>query len=183
MRPTIQLPERMELEQVVLVKPRFAHANALFSWASDPEVTRYLSFRPHQHIDESYRVLCRWIQAWEASEGRLTPGRTLVFLLQRQATAVGSLSVYASRYGFELAYALARSHWGQGLMPRAVRGLAEWLLARGAVRVFATAHVANRPSHRVLEKAGFVREGRLQKYFYFPNLGTYADGYLYARVR
>ncbi|NPA26861.1 MAG: GNAT family N-acetyltransferase, partial [Chloroflexi bacterium] len=168
MRPTIQLPERIELERLVLVKPQFAHADALFGWTSDPEVTRYLSFRPHQSIDESRRLLCRWIQAWEESEGRLTPGRALVYLIEMDATAVGSLSVYAARYGYELAYALARSHWGKGIMPHAVRGLTEWLLAHGAGRVFATAHVANRPSHRVLEKAGFVREGRLQKYFYFP---------------
>jgi len=176
------LAETIPLSRLTLTKPRLEHAPALFAWASDPEVTRYLSYRPHQSLDESLGQLRRWTRAWAESEGVLLLGRTLVYMIEVEGKAAGSLSVFADRYGLELGYALARPYWGRGIMPEAVRGLAEWLLERGAHRVFATAHVENAASHRVLEKAGFLREGKIQKYFFFPNLGTYADGYLYARV-
>jgi len=62
--------------------------------------------------------------------------------------------------------------------------VADGLLAWGAWRVFATCHVENVGSQRTLEKAGFEREGRMRRYFTFPNLGPEpADGYLYARVK
>jgi len=178
----IRLPASLPLPGLILRRPRPEDAPALFSWASDPEVTRFLSFAPHRDLDESLGVLRRWVRAWAEREGVLAPCRSLTYLIEVEGKAVGSLSVHADRYGLELGYALARSHWGRGIMPSAVRGLTEWLLERGAHRVYATAHVANAASHRVLEKAGFLREGRIWKYFYFPNLGERADGYLYARV-
>ncbi len=176
------LPAALSLPGLRLRRPRPEDAPALFAWASDPEVTRYLSFAPHRDVDESRAALRRWARAWAESEGLLLPCRTLAYLIEVEGKPVGSLSVHWSRYGLELGYALARAQWGRGIAPRAVRGLAEWLLAHGAHRVYATAHVENAASHRVLEKAGFVREGRLSRYFFFPNLGAYGDGYLYARV-
>ena len=178
----IRLPAELFPPGLRLRRPRPEDAPALFSWASDPEVTRYLSFAPHRDVDESRAALRRWARAWAESEGLLLPCRTLTYLIEVEGKPVGSLSVHRARYGLELGYALARAHWGRGIAPRAVRSLAEWLLAHGAHRVFATAHVENAASHRVLEKAGFAREGRLKSYLFFPNLGAYGDGYLYAQV-
>ncbi len=179
----IRLPATLPLSGLTLRRPQLEDAPALFSWASDPEVTRYLSFPPHPSLEESLAVLRRWVRSWAELEGRLAPCRPLAYLIEVEGKAAGSLSVQAERYGLELGYALARPYWGRGIMPRAVRGLTEWLLKKGAHRVYATAHVENAASHRVLEKAGFLREGRIRNYFYFPNLGERADGYLYARVR
>ncbi len=179
----IRLPARIEGEGIVLRVPRLEDAPALFSWASDPEVTRYLSFAPHRSLEESLAVLRRWEKAWAQTDGELRPCLPLAYLIQAGGEAVGSLSAVRLRYGYELGYALRRARWGQGIAPRAVALLADWLLLAGAVRVTASAHVENAASHRVLEKAGFSREGRMRRYFFFPNLGAYGDGYLYAKVK
>jgi len=175
----IRLPASLPLSGLILRRPQLEDAPALFSWASDPEVTCYLSFPPHPSLEESLAVLRRLERSWAELEGRLASCR----LIEVEGKAAGSLSVRADRYELELGYDLARPYWGRGIMPRAVRGLTEGLLKKGAHRVYATAHVENAASHRVLEKAGFLREGRIRNYFYFPNLGERADGYLYARVR
>lgn len=58
----------------------------------------------------------------------------------------------------EVKYALAREHWGKGLATEAVRGIAEYGgSAHGLKRIIATTAPQNVASHRVLEKAGFVR--------------------------
>lgn len=183
----MRLPRRIESERLLLRPPEPGDLDFLFGLMCDPEVVRYLGFRPVETLEDERRVLERWLESWQHSDGELPaypPEASLTYLLQTRAgAAVGTLSVASTRYGYELAYALARSAWGRGYMPEAVRAVSDRLLEHGAWRVFATCHVDNTGSQRVLEKAGFEREGRMRRYFTFPNLGPEpADGYLYAKV-
>lgn len=64
----------------------------------------------------------------------------------------------------EIAYELAPRFWRQGITGRAVRAaLDHGFGAMRLSRVEATVMVANEPSIRLLEAAGFVREGRLRE--------------------
>ena len=63
-------------------------------------------------------------------------------------------------------YRVAHAHWGLGVATRAVRAAAEAVFAAWPwlLRLEAVADVENPASQRVLEKAGFVREGVLRQY-------------------
>ena len=62
----------------------------------------------------------------------------------------------------EVAYDIDPSHAGRGIATACCRAVARWLLEeRGFVRVQATALDTNAGSQRVLEKSGFLREGKL----------------------
>ncbi|GAB4407325.1 MAG: GNAT family N-acetyltransferase [Bacteroidia bacterium] len=79
----------------------------------------------------------------------------------------------------ELGYWLAEPFWGQGIMTRVVQemvgyGFRHWDIDRVFARPFGT----NIASQRVLEKAGFVLEARLERTL-FKN-GSYLDEYIYA---
>ncbi|MCG2592746.1 GNAT family N-acetyltransferase [Ramlibacter sp. XY19] len=51
-------------------------------------------------------------------------------------------------------------------------------------RVHAACDVENRPSQRALEKAGFMREGRLERFTVHPNISPEPRAcYMYARCR
>ncbi|XP_075477469.1 uncharacterized protein LOC142518561 isoform X1 [Primulina tabacum] len=82
--------------------------------------------------------------------------------------AVGSISVTPNSEGCraELGYVLAFEHWGKEIVTRAVKMVAsnifkEWPELK---RLQALVNVENKGSQRVLEKAGFLREGVLRKY-------------------
>lgn len=69
-------------------------------------------------------------------------------------------------------------------MSEAVAALADTALERGFFRVQASCDVENRPSQRTLEKAGFVREGRLERYIVHPNISAEPRGcFMYAKCR
>ncbi len=59
-----------------------------------------------------------------------------------------------------------------------------WTLPRLA-RLYALCHPENAASVHVLEKCGFLREGRLRSYLVFPNLGSLdpSDVLVYGLVR
>jgi RimJ/RimL family protein N-acetyltransferase len=63
----------------------------------------------------------------------------------------------------ELGYWLFVHARGRGVATRAVRALAEHAFANGIFRVEAHVRLGNIPSERVLERAGFAREGVKRK--------------------
>ncbi|GFP84046.1 putative ribosomal-protein-alanine acetyltransferase [Phtheirospermum japonicum] len=84
--------------------------------------------------------------------------------------AVGSISVTPNssndRCRAELGYVLAYEHWGKGIATNAVKFVVssifqEWPYLE---RLEAYVDVSNKGSQRVLEKAGFLKEGILRKY-------------------
>lgn len=82
----------------------------------------------------------------------------------------------------EIGYALTTPHQGQGLMTRALGELVRDLFSRTAIeRLEARCAVGNGASARVLEKLGFVREGRLRRYFRLG--GERVDNFLYALLK
>lgn len=81
--------------------------------------------------------------------------------------AVGGVGLHPrvdiERCSAEIGYWLGKAYWGRGLATAAVRSLTAFAFEHlGLLRVFALPFEENRASARVLEKAGFVREGLLR---------------------
>ena len=111
---------------------------------------------------------------------------TTFFAIAVDGEAVGgiglSLRSDVERVSAELGYWLARAHWGRGIMSAAVRAFTlDRMDAHGLTRVFALPYARNMASARVLEKAGFVCEGRLRRAVVKD--GEIQDQLMYAFVR
>jgi [ribosomal protein S5]-alanine N-acetyltransferase len=90
------------------------------------------------------------------------------FAIEVDGEAVGSVSLTPGhdieRVSCEIGYWLGREHWGCGVVKEAVRlATTHAFAALGVRRVFAVPFARNAASHRVLEKAGYVREGALRR--------------------
>ena len=75
--------------------------------------------------------------------------------------------------------------WGRGYMPEALSALTALALEREDIfRVQAFCDVENVPSQRALEKAGFFREGRHERFFVHPNVSAEPRPcYMYAKCK
>ena len=81
----------------------------------------------------------------------------------------------------EFGYWLAKVYRGRGIMPQVIQVFARHAFSRlGLHRLYATPFSFNSASHRVLEKAGFQREGVLRSLY--RKDGCYLDAVLYARL-
>ena len=68
------------------------------------------------------------------------------------------------RKNAELGYWLSEPYWGLGIMTRTIKEIVERAFDTFDIdRIYATPFETNIASHRILEKAGFTLEARLQK--------------------
>lgn len=79
----------------------------------------------------------------------------------------------------EMGYWLAEPYWGKGIITEAIKRMVNYGFVNFSVnRIFARPFGSNKGSQRVLEKAGFVLEGRFAKTVY--KNGRYEDELIYA---
>jgi ribosomal-protein-alanine N-acetyltransferase len=174
-------PEQFETERLSLRKPRMDDAPAIFaSYAQDPEVTRYMTWRPHKNVEETYRILELMLKFWDEENSY-----SYVISLKHSDSVIGMISMHPDGFKVGLGYVLARPHWGKGNMPEAARVITNWLLGQPDIyRVFAVCDVENLASARVMEKAGMIREGILHRNSIHPNVSDEPrDSYIYAIVK
>lgn len=161
-------PERLYTERLVLRRPRPEDAEAIFeAYAQDPEVVRYLTWRPHRSVEETAAVLERAARDWEA-------GRAFRYVLarRREDRAIGMVELRPDGHRLELGYVLARRYWNRGYTTEAVQAVVLWALSQPFIhRVWAVVDVDNRASARVLEKVGMRLEGVLRRWSVHPNVG------------
>lgn len=176
------LPECLQTARLILRPPRTGDAPALFeSYTRDPEVTRHLVWKPHQTVSDAERFIRICIEAWK-DEIR-TP--YVLALHERQDSPIGMLDARDTDTALEFGFVLARKYWGQGLMTEALRMATRTALECERIyRVCASCDVDNIASQRVLEKSGYLREGRLARYTVHPSLSHEPrDCFIYARCR
>jgi RimJ/RimL family protein N-acetyltransferase len=168
-------------ERLVLRPARLDDAPAIFdAYCQDPEVTRYLTWRPKQAVQEIESFLLSCVDARRG--GTRWPW---MLCLRGSDQPFGMIEMRMDGHAGELGYVLARSRWGRGFMPEAARAVTRHALAQPHVfRVSAVCDVDNTASARVLEKIGMQREGRLKRYIVHPNVSDEPrDVFLYAVTR
>jgi ribosomal-protein-alanine N-acetyltransferase len=164
MNPT----EIIETERLLLRKPAAADADEIFRrYASDPDVTRYLSWPTHRHIAATQAFL-EWSDAdWE----RWPAGSYLVFERADPSRLLGGTGLSFQTPTIAVTgYVLARDAWGQGFATEALQAMVKLARKTGVKRLVAICHPDHRPSARVLEKCGFLLDELRRDQFEFPNL-------------
>ena len=174
-------PETIRTDRLVLRRPVEADATAIFDgYARDPEVVRYLMWRPHANIGDTRAYLGFVQRGWDSAT-------ELVWAITRRGEdrLIGMIAARPRGFKCDLGYVLARAHWGQGIVAEAGRAVVDVVLADPDMcRVWAVCDVHNRASARVMEKLGMQLEGVLRRWVVHPNVSPEPrDALCYARVR
>ena len=172
-------PDRIAGPRLVLRPPMPDDAGALFQRvARDPEVTKYLQWTPHADVAATRRVITEKLNVSDDE-------KTWAIALRHSDDVVGLTSCRRSvPHSVEIGYCLGRRWWGKGYLPEVLDLLLTALESDpGVYRVWATCHVDNERSVRVLQRAGFKLEGRLARHAVYPTIGPEPqDSLLYAKA-
>jgi RimJ/RimL family protein N-acetyltransferase len=174
-------PEQFETARLYLRVPGLDDAEAIFNlYAQDKRVTRFLTWKPHESIEETKEFLETCVRSWE--ECSAFPW---VLIDKELDQLIGMVEVKFDKHRAQLGYVLARQFWGAGYGTEAAGLVVDWAIAQPKIfRVWAVCDVENLPSARVLEKTGMKREGTLKRWLYHPNFDKKPrDCYVYSIVK
>jgi ribosomal-protein-alanine N-acetyltransferase len=174
-------PQEFETARLRLRVPELDDAEDIFNlYAQDKQVTRFLTWKPHDSIEETRRFLERCIGVW--ADCLAFPW---VIEARDSGQLIGMIEVEFDGHRAELGYVLAKAFWGAGYATEATTLVVDWAIAQPDIyRVWAVCDVENLPSARVLEKAGMKREGTLKRWLYHPNSDKKPrDCYVYSIVK
>ena len=136
------------------------------NYAHDPDVTRYLMWRPHKNLDAAKEWLKSNIGSWDMD-------KSLAFSIWHRKTGqvIGMIGISIDGFTATFGYVLAKPYWNRGIMTEACRPLIKEILGRKEIwRVQAFHDIDNPASGKVMEKLGMKYEGTLEKYNIHPNI-------------
>jgi ribosomal-protein-alanine N-acetyltransferase len=170
----------LEMERLILRKMAPSDAEAVFAYASDPEVTRYVIWETHRSIEDS-RAFLELESSKRESGGE--PEWGIVYKGDHRLIGTcGIVSWDPDHARAELGYVLSRDYWGRGLMAEAVRAVISFGFQRMNLnRIEARCTAENAASARVMEKAGMTHEGTMRQREVIK--GAYRDVKVYAILR
>jgi len=154
---TIQT-ERLILRRFVLEDAQAMYGN----WASDPEVTKYLTWPAHTSPEISSLVLTDWVANYAK------PDFYQWAIVSRElGQPIGSISVVHGDDRVEMAhigYCIGRNWWHKGIMSEALSAVMEYLFDQvGINRIEARHAPENQHSGDVMKKCGMKYEGTLRQ--------------------
>ena len=152
----------LETDRLILRRFKPEDAEHMFNnWASDTEVTRFLTWKAHSDVNVTRELLKEWISRYTD----LTYYNWIIELKENHQVIgnISAVKVNEKTEAVDMGYCMGKAWWGKGIMPEALRRVIAFFCEEVGVNRIAACHDVNNPkSGRVMEKAGMKTEGVLR---------------------
>ena len=155
--------QTIETERLILRRFNTGDTEAMFrNWASDPEVTKYLTWPPHASADVSRKVLEEWIPSYE-QDNYYQWG---IVLKENGDEPIGSIAAVSMNDDIDMVhigYCIGKDWWHQGIMSEALKAVMDFFFDKvGANRIESRHDPRNPHSGMVMKKCGMRYEGTMR---------------------
>lgn len=144
--------KELETKRLRLRKLTENDAPKIFNgWANDPEVTKFLTWEPHETVATTQAILTSWLVAYQDEQ-------TVRYGIESKATdeLLGMIDVVKFWDGSPVVgYVLGKQYWNQGYMTEAFGAVVAYLFELGYPQIFIEAENNNIGSNSVIKKNGF----------------------------
>ncbi|MBR6524822.1 MAG: GNAT family N-acetyltransferase [Clostridia bacterium] len=174
---SLSLMPRIETDRLVLREMKMRDAASLFSYCSDPAVSRYVLWDTYKYPSQARD----YIRSVRRQYRQGFPGTFAIELKEtgRLIGTVGFMWINPEHRSCEVGYSLSRREWNKGYATEALKALNRYAFNDLHLnRVEAQYDVMNPASGRVMEKAGMHYEGTLRQRL--NNKGRFVDVNIYA---
>ena len=148
----------LETERLLLRPLRVTDTEDMYAYAKDPEVTRYLLWRPHPDMQYTRSYL-----EYLAGRYRIGMHYEWAVVLKEEKRMIGTcgfVTIDCTHKRAEVGYVLNPAYRGRGIMPEALTRVLQFGFTMLSLhRIEARYMIGNEASLRVMEKVGMQREG------------------------
>jgi len=151
--------QTIETARLILRRAVREDADLMFrNWASDPEVTKYLTWPTHETVEISHQIVDLWISEYEK------PNFYQWMIVPKNiGEPIGSISVVSLNDRIEeaeIGYCIGSRWWHRGIVSEALTAVIGYLFTEVGMNRVAAKHDLNNPhSGGVMRKCGMHYEG------------------------
>ena len=152
----------LETDRLILRRFKIEDADIMYrNWASDDEVTKFLTWPTHSSPELTKTLLSYWIKDYEKSD--IYNWAIEIKDTQELIGNISVVSIVENTSSAVLGYGMGTKWWGQGFMPEAGKAVIKYLFEEVGFNRIAANHDKNNPkSGRVMQKIGMQYEGTLR---------------------
>lgn len=151
--------QRIETPRLILRMAQMTDAEPMFrNWASDPEVTKFLTWPTYESVENAYTILDIWTKEYDNPNFY-----QWMIELKEIGEPIGSISVVHHRDDIaeaEIGYCIGQRWWHKGIMSEALAAVIDFLFSEVGMNRIEAKHDTNNPhSGDVMKKCGMKYEG------------------------
>ncbi len=155
--------QRIETDRLILRRYVIEDADAMYkNWASDSEVTKFLTWQPHSSVEVSRGIIENWLK--EYSDEKYY--QWAIVLKANGNEPIGDISVVQMNEDISMVhigYCLGRAWWRRGIMSEALKAVMDFMFDTVEVNRVESRHDPMNPnSGKVMQKCGMKYEGTLR---------------------
>ena len=156
--------KRLETARLILRQAVREDATPMYvNWASDPDVTKFLTWPTHESADISFMVISSWINEYDKNDYY----QWMITLRDNEHSPIGSISVVNHNDSVrkaEIGYCIGKSWWHKGITSEALSAVIRFLFEEvGMQRIEARHDPINSNSGAVMQKCGMKYEGTARR--------------------
>ena len=150
----------IETKRLILRPFTITDVEAMYdNWASDPEVTKHLTWLAHASLDVTKQILESWVAQYE-NLGYYQWAITLKEEGDAPIGSIGSVGKIEPLESIAIGYCIGKKWWRKGITSEALTALIKFFFEEVKVNHLAANHLLGNPnSGEVLLKCGFKYEG------------------------
>ena len=155
--------QRIETDRLILRRYVIEDADAMYkNWASDSDVTKFLTWQPHSSVEVSRGIIENWLK--EYSDEKYY--QWAIVLKANGNEPIGDISVVQMNEDISMVhigYCLGRAWWRRGIMSEALKAVMDFMFDTVEVNRVESRHDPMNPnSGKVMQKCGMKYEGTLR---------------------
>ena len=155
--------QRIETDRLILRRYTIEDADAMYkNWASDSEVTKFLTWQPHPSVDVSRSIIEDWLKKYSDEKYY----QWAIVLKDNGNEPIGGISVVHMNEDISMVhigYCLGRAWWRRGIMSEALKAVTNFMFDTVEVNRVEARHDPRNPnSGKVMQKCGMKYEGTLR---------------------
>lgn len=152
--------KRLETDRLILRPFTLEDAETMYrNWASDPEVTKYLPWTPHESVQVTRSLLEDWISQYDKDDYY----HWTIVLKENSEEPIGSISAVQKDDAIKMVhigYCIGKKWWKQGITSEALAALIKFFFEEVGINRIELRHDPRNPnSGKVMMKCGLQYEG------------------------